>query len=195
MTGGNCFGSPTSTKRRLQKSGPRHAGCSTCDASSTTHTSNVRLENTAPVTPRHVVATMDCEKAQQKNLISSVCYRFFLPEVCEVIRHPANFNPCAVTAWSAVQFLFAFLQPTVLMQNEMSRRSVPHIHSHHPRFTMTWAYLAFIELFQLSDGGEVTSERLCRVATNVRMDPVEAAKTHEVCALLSCAKTKQNLFH
>ena len=46
-TGGSCRGSPTRMNLRLTSSGPRQAGCRTCDASSTMHTSNTRRLNTA----------------------------------------------------------------------------------------------------------------------------------------------------
>ena len=57
-TGGNCCGSPTSTNLSALNKGPRHAGCSTCDASSTMHKSNLRCVNTGWLMPRQLVATM-----------------------------------------------------------------------------------------------------------------------------------------
>ena len=61
-TGGSCCGSPTSTNLSALKRGPRHAGCSTCDASSTMHTSNLRRVNTGWLMPRQLVATMPWKK-------------------------------------------------------------------------------------------------------------------------------------
>ena len=63
-TGGSWRGSPTRTNLCAAYSGARHAGCSTCDPSSTITMSNTRRENNAWFIPRQLLATIVCIEHQ-----------------------------------------------------------------------------------------------------------------------------------